>query len=560
MTVQKELAWKRTQVRVPREDGTFLIQPEPAAIATQLDQSRETNSQTTQSECQILNRPLTEFRDAARNEITTAAVTWTSDLLDSQIEPAGVGPLIMTGHQPELLHPGVFAKNVATSVLACRPGRTGLNLVVDNDLMGATRVRVPVGSRDNPGIATIDFDEARSPLPWEEARVRNLALLESFGDRVAHSLAHWDIEPMITEFWPAVVQKARHALDAGQHASLVECMTAGRAMLERSRGLGNLELPISKLCETNAFRAFAAHVMLNAGKFCQVYNQVLTEYRKVHHIRSTSHPVPELQIENGWCETPFWIWRADDPRRGRLFVRQTGRVLELATAPNSAANVFSLTLNPDTDASEASATMSQLQAAGLRLRTRALTTTLFSRLCLCDLFVHGIGGAKYDAMTDQIAARFFGVRLPGYLTLSATVWLPIAEPHAETTADAARLRQMLRELQQNPQRHFSDQIPDDAVQLVNEKNNLIAEQHSKDAAGTTSSGQQRYRRFPEINKALAIHTQDQQYLIRQELESVEQRLAANRIITSREFSYCLHPARTMDGMIRNLKKQIATTD
>ena len=53
-------------------------------------------------------------------------------------------------------------------------------------------------------------------------------------------------------------------------------------------------------------------------------------------------------------------------------------------------------------------------ARGLRLRTRALTTTLFARLFLADLFVHGIGGAKYDAMTDQICERLFGMKAPSF--------------------------------------------------------------------------------------------------------------------------------------------------
>ena len=59
----------------------------------------------------------------------------------------------------------------------------------------------------------------------------------------------------------------------------------------------------------------------------------------------------------------------------------------------------------------------------MRLRTRALTTTLFSRFLLGDLFIHGIGGAKYDELGDEIARRFFGIEPPGFLTVSMTLWL-----------------------------------------------------------------------------------------------------------------------------------------
>ena len=70
--------------------------------------------------------------------------------------------------------------------------------------------------------------------------------------------------------------------------------------------------------------------------------------------------------------------------------------------------------------------MAELAGRGIRLRTRALITTLFARLFLGDLFLHGIGGAKYDQVTDLLVERFFGVKPPGYMTLTATLRLPIA--------------------------------------------------------------------------------------------------------------------------------------
>ncbi|MFT5322482.1 MAG: hypothetical protein ACI8P0_000317 [Planctomycetaceae bacterium] len=561
MTGHEEPAWERTRIRVPRENGSLLIHPEPAVVAKHVDQLREQSDLPGSASCEILGRSLTAFRAAARAEVIAAASEWTSQLLGRDIAAESNVPLIMTGHQPELFHPGVFAKNIATSQLASHGG-VGLNLVVDNDLMASTRIRVPIGDRGNPGISAIEFDASRAPLPWEEARVADMSLLESFADRAAAAMLPWKIDPLVTECWPKVVDNARKGFDKDQQASLAECLTAGRASLERKLGLGNLELPISQLCETNAFRSFAAHILLRAEQFCRTYNQVLSEYRQVNRIRSSSHPVPELAVQNGWCETPFWIWRADDPRRGRLFVRQAGETLELATAPESASIVHSLTLQPDASSEEATAALQQLSDAGLRLRTRALTTTLFSRLCLCDLFVHGIGGAKYDAMTDRIASRFFGVKLPDYLTLSATAWLPIGEPHSATPSDVSRLRQQLRELQQNPQRHLGSEITTEDQMLMAEKVSLIDQQNTTDMsvspAANSLRGHERYRRFPEINRQLAGLTEHQQKLIREELSQIEQRLSANQVLTSREFSFCLYPAESIQTMINDLDSRLVS--
>lgn len=564
MTGHDEPAWERTRLRVPRENGTFFSEPAANVITQQIDHPHEWSESLRDTPGPILNRSLSDFRDQARSEVLEAAAQWTSGLTGCSIDIASTSPLIMTGHQPELFHPGVFAKNFATSLLASRADGVGLNLVVDNDLMASTRIHVPVGDRHRPGLSTVEFDTPRAPIPWEEAHVMDFDLLSSFADRVAGAMQSWSIEPLVTKCWPHVVTRAGQRLAETGKASLSECLTAGRVFLEREWSQGNLELPISRLCETDAFGSFAAHVLLNAEEFRRVYNQVLDEYRRVHRIRSSSHPVPELQRENGWCETPFWIWQVDDPRRGRLFVRHSVDGLELATSPDQGAIVSCLAFSRDATCEEASSAIARLQRAGVRLRTRALTTTLFSRICLCDLFVHGIGGAKYDTMTDRIATRFFGVKLPDYLTLSATIWLPLGQPHAVTPGDLSLLQQMLRELQQNPQRYVGRDLSVDAQRLVDEKLELIAEQQMSGAAvasaETSRQGRKRYRRFPEINRALARETIDQQNSLRDELRATEQRLAANRILTSREFSFCLYPADTMWSMVERLESHLLPTD
>ena len=44
---------------------------------------------------------------------------------------------------------------------------------------------------------------------------------------------------------------------------------------------------------------------------------------------------------------------------------------------------------------------------GFKIRSRALTNTLYARLFLGDLFIHGIGGGKYDEVTDAIIRRYY---------------------------------------------------------------------------------------------------------------------------------------------------------
>src|SRR5207249_2187885 len=70
-----------------------------------------------------------------------------------------------------------------------------------------------------------------------------------------------------------------------------------------------------------------------------------------------------------------------------------------------------------------------------------------------DLIIHGIGGAKYDELTDEIMRRFYGLEAPEYLVLSATLWLPL--PAFPVGLDLCkRLARELRDVHYNPQRHL----------------------------------------------------------------------------------------------------------
>ena len=103
--------------------------------------------------------------------------------------------------------------------------------------------------------------------------------------------------------------------------------------------------------------------------------------------------------------------------RRPLYARQVGDEMVITDRQSQ---TISLALADDRDATAAAQQLAELSSRGIKLRTRALTTTLFARLVLGDLFLHGIGGAKYDQVTDQIVRLFFGFEPPEFATISAT--------------------------------------------------------------------------------------------------------------------------------------------
>jgi hypothetical protein len=469
-------------------------------------------------------------REQARREVIAAAVAYTSELTGVAHSIPHDGPLIVDGHQPELFHPGVWAKNFGIARLAKQCRGVSLHLIVDNDIFARNAIQVPAGSRESPLFAFEPFDHPQPGRPWEEARVADRAVFEAFGESVHRRMKPWEIEPLATTAWPAAqAQLARTD-------SLVDCLTAARVAIERSWGLNNLELPVSRLSGTPSFHHFAALTMGRASEVASVYNSVVHEYRRVNRVRSKSHPVPDLSIQGEWHEAPFRVWRADDLHRQRPYVRRVGGGYELRDEREVIARW------PDSlDA--AAETLAALADRGIRLRPRALTLTLFARLWLADLFVHGLGGAKYDEMTDALAERLFGAPPPRFLTVSATVWLPIktGEPQViPTAADIGHVRHALRQLQHNPQR-FVDLSDPFASALVAEKQALL----QGDLPTERAARRQRHLRLREINAELAATLSSRREEFAESLRARERVRDANRIVCNREFSWVLYPEQTL---------------
>jgi hypothetical protein len=486
---------------------------------------------------EIQGRSWTELRSSARSACLTAAKDYLSEHGFTTDAATNDGPLIVDGHQPDLYHAGVWAKNFAVHALACRTQGVGLHLIVDNDTLTRSAIRVPVGDRSDPRRNWLPFDTSQPAQPWEEVGVADPALFASFADRVVAAMRPWGIEPVAAEVWPTAVD----AMQRGH--GLVAALTTARMTAERHWAAGNLELPMSRICELPTFLWFAAAILARAAEFARHHNTVVAEYRKLNRVRSRSHPVPELTTTpDGWTEAPFWLWRAGDTRRDRLFVQPQGDELWLRNRND----VFlRLSLTQKRSAAAAVEQLQTLPALGWRLRTRALTTTLFARLCLADLFVHGLGGAKYDEMTDALIARFFHLRAPEFLTVTATRHLPLGPFEPVTADEIGRLKHVAWDLIHNPQRYLADSTDTGTTAFIAERQQLVQSLLTATHRQHRAMRRQAYRRVQEINAALADALSDRRAALLADIARLEHRQAANRVLQSREYSWVLFPAENL---------------
>lgn len=525
-----------TKLRVPREDQSLYAVP---ALENAERLAQNNNDSLSAANVDIQGRSLSALRKWARTEMCRAARDYTRTWCDVPGCDASTEMVYVTGHQPLLFHPGVWVKNFALGRMARHPRAIGINLVVDNDTFSTASLRVPVGDRNQPSGQSIEFDVGQPARPWEGANILSPETFASFGDRISAAMANWGIDPIIRDLWPIVVERARES------NGIADCLTAGRNQLERQWGTENLELPLSRLCTLDPFLWFFSHIVAHLPQFHGIYNTALAEYRQVNKIRSHTHPVPELRAEAGWLEAPFWIWSDEDYERRHVYCQRDGNNVLLQDGESVFAT---LPLPTGGEACCAVEELRKLPERGLHLRTRALTTTLFTRLCFADLFLHGIGGAKYDEMTDRIISRFFGLTPPSFMTVSATVLLPL-QAHKVEPDDLIRLDVLERDLTCNPDRHLSSDDAAACQELIAEKQRLSVEaaleKNTESTRSERRTGRQtrysRYRRYRAINEQLAAYVSAQHTSLHAERELLSHQLEANKILTSREFSFALYP-------------------
>ncbi|MCE9533985.1 MAG: hypothetical protein K8T89_23115 [Planctomycetes bacterium] len=491
--------------RAPTEEGV-LSEPPEAEIANLLRSNRAILDNGTVA---IDGTPLGEFRREAAADILDTARRYMHEC-GEPVPDFPNGPLLMSGHQPELTHVGVLVKTFALHGMALRHGMTPLNLIVDNDTAKNTSLRfaqIPeVMKPEDVHLVSLPYDHFEGEVTFEQRPILDPALFRSFAERAHPYTRTWGFEPLLPEFWDEM--KRQHA----RTPIMGEIISATRRSWERRWDCRNLEIPLSRMCETKSFRRFARHIQNDLPRFHAIYNESVAAYRLRNRVRSRNHPVPDLARDGEVREAPFWTLKPGEERRSRWMVKPG-------------------------DTAEPRA-----------LRSRALTTTMFLRCCLSDGFIHGIGGAKYDEVTDDILQRWLGIQPPKFIVLTATLRLPLPTFPA-TVHELHKAEHILRDLSWNPQRwipDFSRNLPE-IQRLLLEKERLI---RSKPAGKATRKDW--FRKHVSATERLRPFVNERTELAKKELERVQIQEKANEALIRRDFAWCLFPEELLKRFCQKL--------
>jgi hypothetical protein len=462
----------------------------------------------------ILNQSFKEVRERSQKEVVGKALSFSKkfDLdIEEKINPA-YQYIIQTGHQPIFFHPGIWIKNILLNELLKSP-------IPDKSL----GLNIPCPSLEL--ITKFNRDISRRLKPLES---ENRDILNNFKN-----------------FSRCLENSSRFFNQNYTKGNLGEFLGLARRLYEKEIEPTYLEIPFSQICNSDEFLSFFLEITESIESFSKIYNNKLDEYRKLFKIRNRAHPSPDLIIKEGLTELPFWIWEKGGQRR-KIFIlkEEEGNCLY----NDSCGKIF---LIEKDGLKSLSSLKILLKERGLKIRPKALLLTLYNRLFISDLFIHGLGGAKYDLVTDEIIREFFKVEPPHFLVASCTLHLNFKSSSGRSDSKMSALKEKIRDLEFNPERYV-DQLSltkKEEIQmgeLAEKKTELI-----KKIRGALTSAEK--RKISEEIKALINFMVEKvrplKCELNKKLEDGEEKIKQAKVYTFREFPYCFFSAKTLRNLL-----------
>ena len=540
--------------QAPEASGERLLDPpltasagQAASIEALVDNNRLLR---TAFDTRIGDMRLWELVAATRREVLAVAAEYTGSYRDVH-RPADVAdwiarPIIMGGHQPDLFHAGVWLKNAALDAYARQVGGTAVNLVVDTDRCVHPAVGVPVGSPREARMEQVAFDATAAEMAWEERGIVDADCFATFGERASRLLEPLEAQPILRRWWPLAVERSAACHRLGL------ALAQARHMLEERFGMETLELPVSEMVRLPTVMVFMGWLLAHARQLHEAYNGALAAHRRAHRVRGRGRPMPDLAVRHDasgeWIELPWWLWSRDDPRRRRVFA-STSTPGMLALSDMETLRV-ELPITPEHSPSKWVDALSRMEEHALRLRPRAIVTTLVSRLLVADVFVHGIGGAAYDQITDDIVHALTGCDPPRHAVVSGTLRLPVDRvfPGFEAErpeADMAAVQWAIRDLEYHPERYL---VPPEAQ--VEEVRELITEKRRWiDTFPTPALARRRCREIRAANDRMAFHVQQMRRDLLDRVGPLAAAIRARKVLRSREYPWCFFPEKTLKSFL-----------
>lgn len=428
-------------------------------------------------------------------------------------------PVIATGHQPILWHPGILAKDIAADAIAKQVGGSALHVIVDHNPVDPLALDVPLQQDDALSTRRIPLVSHAPGVTLPPNRLPPIDPAQA----IQQLQQHLDMIALPVSL-PIVVRAGLERLitalsDTSNHATLAEQTTALLAKLKQPYlHQAMATLPTSRLVTAG----FVDRLMRDPVGCVRCYNRAALAYPEAR--------IRTLYVGREVVEVPLWAQGdgacmpvyADlgDSRKPLLFTHD--QAIDLAG-----------------------------DEALKYLRPRAITLSAIMRSEHCDLFIHGTGGGVYDQVTERWWQDWAGQDLAPMAVVSADVYLPFDVPTVTSQAHA-KSRWYAHHLAHNMDR-YAESMDDAETALRNEKRALLDHMHDDRDKRRRASA---FKRLHAINAQLvarhqAVFDQAQQHAAQSRVG-----LANAQIASRRDWFFALYPAVRLQALVSEINARL----
>lgn len=411
----------------------------------------------------------------------------------------GAKPLVAAGHQAQLWHPGILAKDIAVRAAAGRLAAEPLHVVVDHDVIDDMTIELPVRRGRVLSVHRLVLAEGRrlvaacSQPPADPSDI--VRRIEAAVSDLGNTLVA-DVDPLIDAF--KGLTRCRH---------LAEQVTAALVHLKRPHVTPAAVVFSSDLCCLPAFIEMRGRILSDARRCVNCYNHAVAQYPEAG--------VAPLRVEASRVELPLWALASGSPRR-RVFADLSARAPALVPEDGR-----------------------PIDANGTILTPRALLFTAMMRAAWCDLFVHGRGGATYDLITEQWFGDWLGTDLAPMTMVSADLHMQFAVPVAAPD-DLVYARWQMHYLPHNLDRVLQLDDPESQRKRML----LTGMDDDRDAARRARA----FREIHRINDALVRCHADVVAAARQQLEVTAAGVSNRDIAAKRDWCFAIYPPDSLSAL------------
>ena len=389
------------------------------------------------------------------------------------------GPIVATGHAPTHWHPGILAKFMAMRVLAQEQHATPLVLNIDT-------------VTGDPGLIEVPFLDGDGLPCSSTIRLFDTSPDVALGMQPATEPADLNWLKGLDGFSAEPLGNLVSAIQsAGGDLSLASQLMRAQLNLARSWTGRPTVLGASKLLKTACGRWLLELMQRDTVRCSEAYNAAVSV--------DPDAGIRPLDIALG--ELPLWDIRSSE--------RRTARRQDLDEAD---------------------------------LLPKALLITAIMRLAGCDLFLHGTGGARYDALMEGWIRQWLGIEVMPFMVVTADVRLPL--PDVETIA---RLGQSL--VARGRRAYHDPETVEETADGPGPRKRAALDSIESAPRGSDA----RREAFASMHETLATLRVDAREVSRAIAGRVRD---ARRTTARRDWDFFFHPEEALDALAEEVENQV----